>query len=74
LPWIEAEFGWSERTAQRYVTIANKYGSNYSRVNNLSFKALALLSSESTPPEVREQVEQRAAKGERVTSTRSAPR
>ena len=30
-PWIEAEFGMSERTAQRYIQITNQYGANATR-------------------------------------------
>jgi len=74
LPWIEAEFGMSEDTAQNLMRIHTEFGSNTERVRNLSYRALIALSSKSTPPEVREQVEERASKGERVTSTHSAPR
>jgi len=56
----------SERTAQRYIQITNQYGANATRVSNLSFKALALLSSETTPPEVRAEVNERAGRGENL--------
>lgn len=55
-------------TASNYMRISTEYGANFHRVENLSFKALALLSSPSTPPEVCEQVGQRAAEGNTVNS------
>jgi hypothetical protein len=66
LTWIDAEFGMSERVAQNYMRVCNEFGANTKPVSDLSFRALALLSSESTPPEVRERVGERAAKGEKV--------
>jgi len=68
LPWIEAEFGMSERSAQNFMSVAEKFGSNTQRVADLSYRALIALSSDSTPPEVREQVLDRAANGEKVSA------
>lgn len=68
LPWIEAEFGMHRDTANAYMRIATEYGENVGHVRHLSFRALAALAAPSTPPEVREQVEERASKGEKVTA------
>lgn len=68
LAWIEAEFGMSERNAQRYMQVFEHFGSNATRVSDLSFRALVALSSDSTPEPVREQVLERAAAGEKVTA------
>lgn len=72
LPWIEAEFQWSQPTAHRYMSVAETFGRDYSRVNNLSFKAMIALSSDATPEPVRTEVLERAASGERATSNVSS--
>lgn len=72
LPWIEAEFGMSERNAQRYMQIATEFSSNTTRVSHLSFRALAALAAPSTQPEVRTEVLERAAAGETVTAKQIA--
>jgi hypothetical protein len=59
LAWIEREFQWGERTAQRYVMVAEEF-SNTTRVSDLSFRGLLLLAGDSTPPEVRDEVIERA--------------
>ena len=66
LPWIDAEFGMSADTAERYMKVATEFGGNSAPVRNLNFKALIALSY--APTEVREQVEGRASKGEKVTA------
>lgn len=66
LPWIDAEFGMGERVAQNYMRVCNEFGANTNRVSDLSFKAMLALSY--APAEVREQVEERASKGEKVTA------
>jgi hypothetical protein len=68
LPWIEAEFGMSEDSAARFINVANNLGDKFRSVRNLAPTALYALAAKSTPPEVREQVEERAAKGEKVTA------
>jgi hypothetical protein len=74
LPWIEAEFGMSDDTAQNLMRIHTEYGANTERVRHLSYRALIALSSKSTPPEVRTEVEARSSKGEKVTAVRNEPR
>ena len=58
----------SEDTAQNLMRISNQFGENTEHVRHFSYKALIALSSKSTTPEVREQVEERASKGEKVTA------
>jgi hypothetical protein len=66
--WIEAEFGWQERMAQRFMSIANKFGkSDPSHLTGLSMLALTELAMPSTPPEVQAEVERRVAAGEIVS-------
>lgn len=68
LDWIEAEFGMSDRTARKFMSIARELGSNWKNSSDLSFEALAALAAPSTPEPVREEVLDRAAKGEKVTT------
>lgn len=69
LPWIAAEFGMSDSSADKYMLVAREFGENSERVPNLSFRALVALSASTTPPEVREEVLERAANGEKVTAS-----
>jgi hypothetical protein len=66
LPWLEREFGWGERTAQRYMAIARALASNASRLTDLDIdlSALHLLAAPSTPPEVIDDV---TTLGRRIT-------
>jgi hypothetical protein len=67
--WIEAEFGWQERMAQRFMSIATKFGNaDRSNLTGLSMHALTELAAPSTPPEVQAEVERRIAAGEIVSA------
>lgn len=68
LPWIEAEFGMSDRTARRFISVANNMSGKLASLSNLGREAIYALAAPETPPEVREQVEERASKGEKVTA------
>jgi hypothetical protein len=68
LPWIAAEFGMSQSTATNWMQVANQYEGKFVNVANLSISALYALAAPSTPPEVRAEVEERAANGEKVTA------
>lgn len=57
LPWIEAEFGMSRQTAERFLNVANVYGAKVLSVSNLNLTALYELAAPSTPPEVRELID-----------------
>lgn len=69
LPWLEREFGWKERTAQRFMQVAQVFGAaNPSGQTDLMIpaEALYLLSAPSTPKEVRDSIVARASKGEKI--------
>lgn len=68
LPWIEAEFGMAERTARNFMSVSERYGSKSAMVADLPVSALYELAAPSTPEPVREEVERRAADGERVSA------
>jgi phage N-6-adenine-methyltransferase len=66
--WLQAEFEWSERTAQRYMSVAQAFKSDtVSVLANAEARALYLLAAPSTPESVREEAVQRAETGERLT-------
>lgn len=67
LPWIEAEFGMSEWSAQKFMQAFKQYGSKSLIITDLSPTVLYELSAPSTPEPVREAIESRAASGESVT-------
>jgi hypothetical protein len=71
LPWLEREFGWKERTAQRFMTIATKLASNASDLTDLDLpvEALYRLAAPSTPPAVIDAVVERGARGDKVTAS-----
>lgn len=64
--WLEAEFDWTERTAQRFIVVADRFTKN----DNLSAfapSALYLLAAPSTPDSAREEALERAEQGEPIT-------
>jgi hypothetical protein len=64
--WLEAAFGWSDRTAQKFMQVAETFGKTaHSAV--LPPSALYALASPSTPEPIRAEFIERAAAGERVT-------
>lgn len=73
LPWLEREFGWDERTARRYMQVAEAFtikSDSVSDFTGLTIDATALyaLSAPAVPIEVREQAVQEAAAGKRITA------
>jgi hypothetical protein len=70
LPWIEREFKWSDKTAERFI---NVYGlsSKFDNLSNLEvpITGLYLLAAPSTPEGARVEVIERAERGETVTNT-----
>lgn len=68
LPWIEAEFGMHENTALNFMRVAKTFGSKSTTIVDLPPTVLYALAAPSTPEPVREEVIQKAAKGEKVTS------
>jgi len=67
-PWLQAEFEWSERTAQRFMSVAQAFKSDtVSVLANADAKALYLLAAPLTPVSAREEAVRRAETGERIT-------
>lgn len=68
LPWIQAEFGMHERTAQRFMQVAEALKGKYDTVSYLEPTALYALANPKTPIEVREEIEAMIEAGEVVTA------
>jgi hypothetical protein len=68
LPWLEAEFGWTERTAQRYISAAHELAGKYDKLSDLDvpISSLYLLAAPSTPEAARDEIIERAKSGERL--------
>ena len=67
LPWLEAEFGWSEPTAQRFMRVASSFKSvKLTDLENIAPSALYALASPSTPDDVRVEFTELAAMGKPV--------
>lgn len=66
LPWLETEFGWNERHAQRLINVAERF--KYDNLSDLTIapSALYLLAAPSTPEEVRAEAIEIAEAGEKV--------
>jgi hypothetical protein len=67
LPFLEREFGWSERTARNFMRLSDMAKSETVSDLNLPFRALYLLAAPSTPKEVRAEVIARSKAGETVS-------
>jgi hypothetical protein len=67
--WIEAEFGWSYRTARRLMDLAEQFGPKIDIVADLSIPptTLYLLAAPSTPYEARQIAIDRAEAGETIS-------
>jgi hypothetical protein len=65
--WIDKEFGWAERTAQRYMSVYELAGKNdkLSEID-LPVSALYLLAAPSTPDAARDEILERAEAGEKI--------
>lgn len=68
LPWIEAEFGMSDRTARSMISVYERLGGKMEMISDLAPTALYALAAPSTPEPVRAEVLERAANGEKVTA------
>lgn len=66
--WIDAEFGWSRDTAQRFMNVAQVFGGR-EMPHGAVFQAKALyaLASSNTPQIIRDEFIAKAEAGERVT-------
>jgi hypothetical protein len=70
LPWLEREFGWTDRHARNFMAVyeISSKSENFSDLN-LPISGLYLLAHPSTPEAARQQVVNRAASGERISVT-----
>jgi phage N-6-adenine-methyltransferase len=64
-PWLEAEFDWSEPTAQRFMRVCGAFQKR--QIDGFAPSALYLLAAPSTPEAAREEALNRAEAGERIT-------
>jgi gas vesicle protein len=67
LPWVKAEFGWSERTAQNFMSVAEQFKS--AKIADLPIQPSAayLLAAPSVPDEARQKAVEKAEAGEEIT-------
>ena len=68
LPWLKAEFGWSERTARNFMAIAEHFGKS-AKFADLPIQPSAayLLAAPAVPDEAREAAIEKAKAGEQIT-------
>ena len=69
--WLRAEFGWTERTAQNFMSVAERFGANPKLISDLTIQPTAayLLAAPSAPDEARQQAIERAEAGEEITTS-----
>jgi hypothetical protein len=69
-PWLKAEFGWSERTAQNFMSVAERFGPKTEIIADLTIQPTAayLLAAPSVPDEARVKAIERAQAGEQITT------
>lgn len=67
--WLRAEFDWTQRTAERFMAVAQRFGSKIDTMSILRIDPTAayLLAAPSVPPEASEIALERAQNGERIT-------
>jgi Protein of unknown function (DUF3102) len=65
IDWIEAEFGWSRFTADRFMNVAREFGDACCTVQHLPATILYQLAAPSTPGPLREEIVRRIEGGER---------
>ena len=65
--WLLCEFEWTERTAQRFMSVADTFKSDNLSDLPIATSALYLFASPSTPDSAREEALSRARNGETIT-------
>lgn len=65
LPWLDAKFGMTDRTARNFMRVAERYAGKSETISDLQPTALYALAS--AEPEVREEIERMIEAGEVVT-------
>jgi hypothetical protein len=66
-PWLKAEFGWSERSAQNFMSVAENFKSAKNADLPIQPSAAYLLAASSVPDEAREKAIKKAEAGEEIT-------
>jgi hypothetical protein len=73
LPWLDREFGWNARTAQRYMQVAEAFSTKCDTVSysglTIDASALYALAAPKVPEDVRDEAIATAKAGTRVTRT-----
>jgi hypothetical protein len=64
--WLEAEVGWTVRTAQRYMAASDVFGMKPDTVSHLPPAVIYKLAATSTPSPVRDGIVARLDRGERI--------
>jgi DNA repair exonuclease SbcCD ATPase subunit len=67
LPWIDSEFGLTDKTAQNFMNVTERFGGKSEIISDFKPTLLYLLAAPSTPDEVVEQVIEKVEAGETVT-------
>lgn len=67
LPWIEREFEMSQPSAKRFMSVASRFTGKSLTMSDLKPTVLYELAAPSTPPEVVEQITEKASQGESVS-------
>jgi hypothetical protein len=70
-PWLEAEFGWSQRTAQQLMSVAREFGDREINLANVAPSAIQLLAAPSVPEEAREEAAELANQGEPISHAKA---
>ena len=68
-PWLKAEFGWSERTAQNFMSVAERFKSAKFAELPIQPSAAYLLAAPAVPDEARQVAIEKAEAGEEITFT-----
>ena len=69
-PWLQAEFGWSRRTAENFISVAETFHPKSEIIANLTILPTAayLLAAPSVPEKARQEAIERAEGGEKITT------
>lgn len=65
--WLSAEFEWDDRTARRFMSVADRFKTDKLSKINLAPSALYLLAAPSTPETAKKEAIARAEAGESIT-------
>jgi hypothetical protein len=68
--WLRAEFAWTERTAQNFIAVAERFGPRSEIISDLKIDPTAayLLAAPSAPDQARDAAIERAEAGEHISA------